>query len=233
MPDLLITRPEVLAQRFAARVPAPWQPVIAPLTRIVLTEPGPLPDGVQAVMFTSQNGVGSWRAAGLPVQLPAFCVGTRTSEAARAAGFEVSDASGDLAALVRLIAASLRADDGAILHVRGRHVAGDPERSLAKLGYGYIAYPLYDAVAQAFSTEVKAGLERNRFGGICFFSPRAARLFADEALKQGWSLREVSAFCLSVKVARPLDNLGFSQCHVSLTPDEAGFVGMLQRNGIS
>lgn len=220
-----------MAERFAARLPAHWSPVIAPLTRIEPLPPaGDLPPA-QAVMFTSQNGVESWVAGGLPLSYPAFCVGTRTAQAARKAGFAAHDAAGDLTALVRLIGETLDPEDGAILHARGRHVAGDPQGELAASGFDLVALPVYDAVEQGLSDDVASGLRAERYGGIAIFSPRAATILAREALDQGWPLEKVQVFSISAKAAAPLSALDLRAVCVSETADEPGIIAMLRCNG--
>src|SRR4051812_16935975 len=81
---------------------------------------------VQAVLFTSANGVRAFAAAERRRDIPAFAVGEATAAAARLAGFTTVDtAGGDVAALADLVRERLTPARGALLHAAGSAVAGD------------------------------------------------------------------------------------------------------------
>ncbi len=88
---MLLTRPAAQNARFAAQVTARFGPgvrfVDSPLLAPRFLDPT-LPAGpFDAVVFTSETGVAGYRRLTAEQALPAWCVGPRTAEAARAAGF--------------------------------------------------------------------------------------------------------------------------------------------------
>lgn len=126
-PILLLTRPEAAARRFLAQLELPVQTLIAPLLRIDLLDPGLVGAGLTGLVLSSENGA---RAAGRIAGLPAlaYCVGERTAEAAREAGFAPVCAYGDAKALIALILA--QHETGPLLHIRGEHVRGNVSKRL-------------------------------------------------------------------------------------------------------
>jgi len=164
---VLITRPETAARRFAEQVEAlGLRHVIAPLLRIVS-----VPHDAQAVrearglVFTSENGV---RYAGPGNSRPAWCVGPRTAEVARAAGYDVTEGPGDAAGLIPLIG-----DLGpGWLHPHGAHVA-------ARLPVPGMV--VYDQLPLPLSSEALALLQGGATVILPLFSPRTARLAAEAA----------------------------------------------------
>lgn len=166
-PVVLITRPEAAARRLAAQVEAlGLRHVIAPLLRIV-----ELPHDVQAVrdargvVFTSENGV---RFAGPGNGRPAWCVGPRTAEQARKAGWDVTEGPGDAAGLIPLIG-----DLGpGWLHLHGAHVAARlPVQGMV----------VYDQLPLPLPPEAAALLRGDAPVILPLFSPRTARLAAEAA----------------------------------------------------
>lgn len=163
-PVVLITRPEAAARRFAAQVEAlGLRHVIAPLLRIA-----PVSHDAQAVrearglVFTSENGV---RFAGQGNGRPAWCVGPRTAEAARAAGYDVTEGPGDAAGLIPLIGDLGRG----WLHPHGAHVA-------ARLPVPGVV--VYDQLPLPLSPEAGVLLQGASPVILPIFSPRSARLAA-------------------------------------------------------
>ncbi|MDX1711078.1 MAG: uroporphyrinogen-III synthase, partial [Rhodovibrionaceae bacterium] len=152
---VVITRPREDADDLAADVAARGhEPVLAPLLEIELVRPaggdleGTL-SGVQALAFTSSNGVRAAAHLNLPRQLPVFAVGDATAQSAEAAGFrQVESASGDAAALARLIRRRLDSRDGPVLHLSGEAIAGRLAEDLQASGFalrrviGYRAQPV-------------------------------------------------------------------------------------------
>lgn len=165
-PVVLLTRPEAAARRFADEIaPLGLRVVIAPMQRIV-----PVDHDADAIrtarglVFTSENGV---RFAGAGNGRPAWCVGPRTGEVARQAGYDVSVGPGDAARLMPLIA-----DLGpGWLHPHGAHLA-------ARLTVPGIV--VYDQHPLPLSPEAKALLQGDAPVILPLFSPRSARLAAEE-----------------------------------------------------
>lgn len=179
---LLLSRPQDSAERFAREMRAlGWAgPVmVAPLQRIVL-HPLARQDvaGARGLIFTSQHGVAAWQAAGLECDLPVCCVGPRSAEAARAAGFgDVRQApGGDAASLLAMISAD--PPPAPMLHLRGAHVAMPLAQKLAARGIEARELVVYRQEAMALQQHARALLSRPGDVVAPLFSPRSAQLFA-------------------------------------------------------
>ena len=224
---LLLTRPAAQSAEFAAELarllPGRFGPVVvAPLLEIVL-HPAPVDlDGVSALVFSSANGVDAFVTASPERGLPALCVGEMTAAAARQAGFSARSADGDVVALAALGAASWKPGDGALLHVRGRHAAGDLMGALAGRGVPARAVELYEQVAQPLSSVAKDLMARGEGVVVPLFSPRTARILAREAA--GIDLSGVTFVGISDAAVAPLVA---GRRIVTKTPGRAGMVEAL------
>lgn len=164
-PVVLITRPAPAARRFADQIAdLGLATVIAPLMRIV-----PVPHDSAAVaaaeglILTSENAVPH---AGPGRGRPAICVGPRTAELARAAGFAVTQGPGDAAGMMPLLTGL----GPGWVHLRGVRVA-------AELPVPGIV--VYDQRLQPLGEAARALLDQTRPVIVPVMSPRSARIAAD------------------------------------------------------
>jgi uroporphyrinogen-III synthase len=175
---LLLTRPRAASERFAADVAAlglPLDIVISPLMEIVPTEGIPVLSKGTDVIFTSSHAV---EFAGPGAGRRAWCVGTRTANAASDAGFEAVMAG---ACAEELIARLLDERPGTPLaHLHGTHQRGDVARRLADAGLEVASHVLYDQVAVPPDAAFSDALARMPLL-VALFSPRSAALFASAA----------------------------------------------------
>ncbi|MBL0930628.1 MAG: uroporphyrinogen-III synthase [Alphaproteobacteria bacterium] len=200
---ILVTRPRSESEVFALTLAMRGHDAVqAPLLDIVPDETASVDlDGVQALLFTSINGVRSFARVSTARHVPAYCVGDATAQAARDMGFrDVHSAGGDVVALANLVRMDLAPSEGALLHVSGSAVAGDLAGDLGVDRYDVRRVQLYrqdtardlpDAAAQA----LKAGT----LDAIAFFSPRTAATFVQLVRKADLldTLKTVSALGLS------------------------------------
>ncbi|MBB1497425.1 uroporphyrinogen-III synthase [Paracoccus sp. MC1862] len=205
-PVVLITRPEAAARRFAAQVEAlGLRHVIAPLLRIVgVPHDGAAVRDATGLVFTSENGV---RFAGPGRGRPAWCVGPRTAEQARKAGYDVREGPGDAARLIPLI------DDlgPGWLHPHGAHVA-------ARLPAPGMV--VYDQLPLPPSPEALALLQGTAPVILPLFSPRSARLAAEAARgSPGAPLRIVPISAAAEAAWRAAWPEGPVRCVVADQPD--------------
>src|ERR1043166_2172034 len=93
---ILVTRPDPEASRFAAQLREHGiDALVAPLMIVEPTDAQlPALDGIQALIFTSANGVRAYIARGGRADLPAYAVGEATAAAARTAGFAKAISAG-------------------------------------------------------------------------------------------------------------------------------------------
>lgn len=228
---LILTRPRAQSEAFAAalerRLPGRYRAVIAPVIEII-----PLPArldlaDVQGLIFTSANGVEQFAALSPERRLPAWCVGDMTAAAARRAGLSARSADGDVAALAALVASAHRPGDGAFLHLRGLHAAGDLTGRLAAAGIPVHAAEIYDQVPCPLSAEARGLLDRGTAEVVSFFSPRSARVFAGQAAAAGWDLGPVTAVSLSRAADDAVASLAPGRRRVAATPTRDGMLALL------
>ena len=213
---ILVTRPRADAEDLSRLLAARGHEVLTePMLDIVMRPGEPVaPGALQAVIFTSSNGVRALLArndgdiASLRA-LPVYTVGDATARAAKAAGFaEVVSASGDVNSLAALIAARVRPEAGPLLHVAGSDVAGDLAGSLGAQGFALERAALYEArKAESLSAETAEALKRGEVAAVLFFSPRTAAAFAALAADIAPALGRCTAICLSPAVAVAADDL--------------------------
>lgn len=228
---LLLTRPAAQSAEFAtaleAALPGRFRAVSAPVIEIVAL-PGDVDlDGVGGLLFTSANGVTQFAARVTRRDLPAYCVGALTAGAARAAGFEALSADGDVAALAALVAGRHRKAEGALMHVRGRHAAGDLAGRLAAVGFDVRAAEIYDQRPCLPGPEALALLQAGKAELVAVFSPRTARIFATEARERGWKLSGATAVALSAAADSELGKAGFARRIVAAAPTRDGMIAAL------
>lgn len=231
---LLVTRPEPDAGRLTAHLEAlGYRVTRAPLMRIRPAGAEPRLEGVQALAFTSANGVRAFASLSAVRGLTVFAVGEATAEAARACGFtDVAVAGGDVRCLAALIAARVNSAAGPVFHAAGRHVAGDLADALKRAGIEVRRQTLYEAQAADRLPAAAARALRGEpcaLDGVLLFSPRTARLFENLAVAAG--LREelgpVTAWCLSPAVAETLTPSFWRRSVVSKARDQTSLLAQL------
>jgi uroporphyrinogen-III synthase len=211
---VLITRPQPGADRFAASLPDSMIPVIAPLTRIEATGTPVLPDGLGAVLFTSQNGV---RFAPEGCGLPAFCVGDKTANAAEARGYRAVSAGGTVDDLITLVLGKAR---GPFAHLRGEDSIGDVANTLRAQGHSVQDIVVYRAVAHPLPDHVSHAIAQGQIRCVTIFSPRAARRFVGE-INPDWPLSKMYAVAISAAAAAPLRACDFGEIRLADAPNAA------------
>lgn len=175
---VLITRPEPQASRFAAELTSHLgdmvTPVLAPLMEQVTLSP-PFPPAA-ALVLTSESAVLALPGLAGPLPDRAWCVGSRTAAAARAAGLQAVSAEGDAAALAAQIAAA--GEPGPLLWLRGEEVAGDLAGDLAARGIPLLQAVVYRQEPRPLSAAARSLLSGQAPVIVPLFSPRSARLLA-------------------------------------------------------
>lgn len=219
-PLILLTRPKVASEHFAAKL-AGLMPgaevMISPLQVLRLLEWQPLQTNPAALIFTSQNAVAAAARAGLSGT--AFCVGRQTAEAAIKAGFAALSANGDADALIALIRET--APQGPLLHLRGRITRGNLARTLRADGLMVEEAVVYDLAPMALSDAAIAAISSHQPVLLPLFSPQSAKLAA--AALTG-AIAPITVLALSKAVAQaagPLCDGGFL---VARRPDADGML---------
>jgi uroporphyrinogen-III synthase len=231
---LLVTRPEDDAERTAAALRARGHEVLlAPVLRTEILADADLGSGpFGAVVLTSANAVRA--IARHPrrddvVTRPAFVVGRRTAEAARAEGFgSITSADGNQDDLVRLIGARYHAS-APLLYLAGEDRSGDLAGALATHGVTAQTVVLYRAVPAAFAPAVREALAGNRLDGVLHFSRRSAEAFLQCATAGGVrdTALALAHHCLSGQVAEPLRAAGASRVLIAPRPEENALIELV------
>lgn len=183
--------------------------------------------GVQALLFTSANGVRNFASASLVRDIPSFAVGDATAETLRKLGFaKVESAGGDVEDLEKLVREKLKPADGKLLHAAGSSVAGDLAGRLKQAGFEVDRVQLYDAEpADALTDKAKKEIAEGRIDWVLAFSPRTAATFAEvigRAKLEG-SVRGMTLIALSDAVAKAAP-LPFKQTVVAAEPTQAALL---------
>lgn len=218
---LAVTRAEPEASRTASRIDARGgEAVIAPL--LTIEQNAQLDaslDGVQALLFTSANGVRAFGASKRDVLV--FAVGENTASAARNAGFaNVQIGEGDSEALARAAIAALDPRAGKVVHVSGTHIAGDAIGLLTQAGFSAerrIAYEARAAAALPPALAARLASTPPRIDRVLFHSARAAEIFTSLARTETPALMAV---CLSEQVAAAAKLSPWARVIVAARPRE-------------
>lgn len=230
---VLITRPQPGADRLAAALKrGGYEPVTAPVLEVVPLENPDLPPlaDIDALIFTSANGV-RFFAECTPVRdLPVYAVGDVTHDTAQARGFNpVFSAGADSDSLARMLCETLPAGMR-LLHAAGERVAGHLPETLGAAGIEYTRCNLYrtqpiDALPQTLVSVIKG----RTINAAMFFSPATAEAFV-RLYKQAGLADEstaITALCMSDAVAEAAGQLGWGACHVAEHPSQADMLRLL------
>jgi uroporphyrinogen-III synthase len=225
---VLVTRSEPGASETAGRLrTAGFDAMIEPLFAIVpITAALPHFD---ALAFTSANGARGLARLSPRRDVPVFCVGARTAEAAREMGFDdVASADGDVNALATLIAKRLT-PGARLLHAGNEESRGDLAGQLVAAGYAASFVAIFRAAPiQAPGSRLGAHLSgQPAFDAVMIHSPRAASILAAFATAAP-SRAPLPVVAISEAAAAPLAGLA-GRIEIAATPDEPAMISALAR----
>ena len=232
---ILITRPEEDAKPLADALRSRGiATVIEPLLAIsTLPEAAaPLAEdlaNVQAILFTSANGVRAFAELSHRRDIGVLAVGDATADTARKAGFTaVESAGGDVNALAELARQRLKPEAGPLFHAAGSAVAGDLARLLAEAGFTLRRRMLYESKpANAFTPEARTALLTGEIDQVVLFSPRTAATFAALAEAAAVDCRRMTALCLSPAVADAAGVLTWRAIRIADHPDLPSMLALI------
>jgi len=232
---VLVTRPEPDAEALVTALRGlGFQVLSEPLLAV---EPIPKAQidlaGVQALLFTSANGVRVFAQLSRQRGLPVFAVGDATARAARQAKFaQTESAGGTVEDLADLVARRLEPAAGDLFHGAASQVAGDLKGLLESAGFTVRRRVLYRTrPAESLSAKARKAIAEGRVDAVLFFSPRTAETFVRLGVEAGLSTAFASCYavCLSQAVAKRLEALAWREVHVAARPDQDHVLRALQR----
>lgn len=219
---LAVTRAEPDASRTASRIDARGgTAILAPLLEIHAA-----PDlerdlsGVQALLFTSANGV---RAFGDRLaRVRVLAVGDATAVEARNLGCaNVTSADGGGAALAALALQILDPAAGSVVHVSGQHIASDIAATLKQAGFDAERRIAYEARAVSqlpFALANRLASAPPQIDRMLFHSARAAEIFTQLSRREDSA--SLTAVCLSNAVAEAAASSPWTRIIVASRPRE-------------
>ncbi|WP_416585404.1 uroporphyrinogen-III synthase [Phaeobacter sp. JH20_34] len=218
MVGLLMTRPRAAAERFVADLPAStrstMQVIYAPLldaqpVDVQLTSP--VTDlYTRDVVFSSANAV---RFAPKPQSgQRAYCIGDRTTDVARAKGWQAKCCGQDADQLVRTV--TELSPETPLVHLRGVHSRGDIAKRLCQAGINCQEHVIYDQVLLRYDDQSRAALDAQASLIVPLFSPRTAVQFVKLAPYRA----ELHLIAFSKAVAEPLNVLKCKDLQICNSP---------------
>jgi uroporphyrinogen-III synthase len=161
--------------------------------------------------------------------LPAFAVGARTAQAARAAGFgEVESAQGALGDLVALAAARL--PGRRLLYLAGEDRAGDLAGDLKPHGIAVETAVVYRAVAaDVLPAAIVEALAAGQIDAALHYSRRSALTLLRLAERAGVlnALLSLAHYCLAPDIAVVLREAGAMRVHAAAVPTETALFDLI------
>ena len=187
--------------------------------------------GVQAILFTSANGVRAFAALTPDREIPVYAVGDRTGAVAAENSFsQVESAGGDVEKLAALVVQRCDTTGGVLLHPAGTMIAGNLSGRLEGAGFAVRRAVIYNAhQATGISHEICMALLNGDVDLVLFFSPRTAKTFVDLAISQGLELacERLDALCLSNAVASAADHIMWRRVLVAPEPTQTSLLATL------
>lgn len=231
---VLITRPRADAEALATKLHALGHTAfVEPLIDIALAD-GPLLDliGVQALLFTSANGVRAAARRSPERARPVLAVGPTTAAEAKTQGFaDVRESNGEgVEGLAHFAQATLNPSHGTLLHITGSVSAGDLMTSLAPKGFSVRTERLYDAKqAETLTGALAAELGASQIDAAMFFSPRTAAIFVTliRTANLEPACTTVTALALSQAVADALKPLAFREIRIAAHANAQAMLDLL------
>ncbi|MDO6590374.1 MULTISPECIES: uroporphyrinogen-III synthase [Rhodobacterales] len=218
-PTLIVTRPAPIAKAFVGQLRDRFGDqvrfITSPLLEIV---PLPVADDlseITGVIFTSAQAVD---VLALPRGLTAWCVGPRTTERAKSAGFATITGPGDAAGLAQMIMQA--APCGRLAHIRGRHVQENVARRLNESGIPCADIIAYDQRPLTLTAESKNALKGKLPVVLPLFSTRTATILNE----QGPFFAPLHVVVMSEQIKRAVGRMNAQTTGIAVQPSGRAMV---------
>lgn len=224
--SVLLTRPEAENARVAEDLArAGIASICWPLMRIEFVPFDPTA-GAEALVVTSANGIRAFADASPVRGLPVYCVGARTAEAVRAAGFaDVFSADGDICDLAVLLRTGPARN---LLYLRGEHVSADLAALLSGSEKTVESRIVYSAQpTTGVPASVREAFDEGRIGVVGIWSARAAKGLAARAAVAGLDTGRAALVAISTRALAPLADTAFADRSCASSPTADGMLEAL------
>ena len=230
---VLVLRPDDGAQRTAARLRVRGHEAIcSPVMETIANRDPPPPGVFDGVIATSAQAFAFAEASALHQfsGLPLMCVGARTAEASREAGFaNLRIEAPDAAKLAQKITQS---PDGLkrLLYLAGRDRKPGLEQALASAGFDVAPWVVYEARAvTALREETAQALRAGAIDAALHFSRRSAATFCKLAVAASLEreARDLLHIAISADTSDGLSSLAPPRVRIAPSPDEAHMLDLL------
>jgi len=222
-PVLILTRPAPASDAFWRVLPGDLRdrltPVISPLMRIDPLGVSVDLTGVAGVIFSSANGV---TFGPEPCDIPAYCIGTRTTTQAQSAGWSAVRVGQNADELVEGL--QNQQPQTPLLHIAGQHQRGDIAERLSQAGLPTRTRAVYDQILLPLSAQAQAALSDDRPKIVPLFSPRTAQHFIASCP----DLHNVIVIALSDAVAEMVEDSGANAVTIAAEPNAASMILQLE-----
>ena len=228
---IIVTRAEPGANETVERLRARGlTSILAPMLSLVELPDTkmPQPTELSGVVFTSANGVRTYAARRSDRDLPAWCVGPATAQAARLEGFTtVNESAGNAIDLAEFITKRSPPSVSPLLHVANTAATGVLRETLDSNGYRTVFAPIYEMQPAQFLPESVARLiDRNDACIVLVHSEKGAAAF--EALTASPELANCIGVAISDRASQPLERLNLSAIYTAEAPNEDGLFAALE-----
>ncbi|MGC2591539.1 MAG: uroporphyrinogen-III synthase [Xanthobacteraceae bacterium] len=231
---ILVTRPAVDAARTAAALRVRGhEAIVAPLLTIEYFPDAELGDRPWSVILvTSANAaraIAAHRRRDELLRVPVLAVGRQSAQELRTEGFaDVISADGDVDDLAALVATRLK-PPARLLYLAGEERSSDLAGVLRAKNFAVDTVVVYRVAAAAMLPAEAAAALRGDLHGVLHYSRRSAEAFLSAARNAGLleaALSKPVHFCLSAKVAEPLQEAGAGDVRIAAQPDEAALMSL-------
>lgn len=159
---------------------------------------------------------------------PFYVVGEKTAKAAQQAGFEKPCyVAATMQALLTHLKSQKLAANTAALYLRGEHISESPAAHLTQLKWREVICYCAEA-AEAFSPQAASALGSDAPVAAVFYSARSAAIFESLLPKPMPVRAQMTAFCISRKVANALSAGLWNKIEVAALPNHDAMLALLR-----
>ncbi|MEM1088682.1 MAG: uroporphyrinogen-III synthase, partial [Pseudomonadota bacterium] len=230
-PQILVIRSEPGASETIARLQAAsYETIKSPVLAIASNPEVDIPDlsEIEALIFTSANGVRAFAQRTESRDHTAWCVGPATAAAAREAGFKrVEQSSGNATDLADYIINRTPPTGKPMLHIANAEAKGHLRKRLTNAGFTIVFCPLYRMTrAIHLSDTALETLISQAPTLVLIHSEKGALAFSE--LISSLTPQNCTGVAISHQAAEPLSGSALKQINIADRPDEDSLMETLQ-----